>query len=249
MAPSKNLTDRFTVLVADHAIDAALLASRLDRQQYQFVCCRRPDEILLHTQNQSFNLIVLSDDKNAPELIKSIRNTRGVNSETPAIAAMAEEDLAQRKRLLAAGFDDCLKKSDLDKRMPELVEYWQDKQNSATALHYIRIIHNKTKHNRHLTLTIFNKLFEELPRQIEIIEAALKLQRYDVAEETVHKLHGSASFCALEEIRKPAFALENCLMNKNYATANPCCLILREQVLNFISRQTSILANLHTFNE
>jgi HPt (histidine-containing phosphotransfer) domain-containing protein len=110
----------------------------------------------------------------------------------------------------------------------------------SSALRYIEIIQSKTKHNQQLTSTIFNKLFEELPEQISIIASALKLQRYRLAQDTAHKLHGSVSFCDLDELRQAAQLLENCLAKKNYSSANFAFADLQKKIGNFLDHQQII---------
>ena len=112
------------------------------------------------------------------------------------------------------------------------------------ALKYIDIIQNKTKNNHRLTITIFNKLFEELPLQLSTIKEALNTRDYKLAEDTVHHLRGSAAFCDLEEIKKPAFALEHCLMNKDYEAVFQHFQLLEDSTLHFTSYRKAILAML-----
>jgi HPt (histidine-containing phosphotransfer) domain-containing protein len=115
------------------------------------------------------------------------------------------------------------------------------KNKTTDAMDYIQIILNKTKNNRSLTLTIFKKLFEELPLQIIIIKKALENGDYAIAKETTHKLHGSASFCGLIDIQNHAYALENCLINRNYEATEQNFLLLQQDVLNLTRHQRAIM--------
>jgi len=245
MPLTENLKNRFVVLLADERINAALLESRLDQQHYSVVWARQPNEVLLLTQTRVFNLIALSFINDTLEIFKVIKRTDSINRGTPVIALMGSEDASRRKPLIDAGFEDCLAGNAPENLLIEVIQSWQAKYNNA--LNYIQLIQNKTKHNQSLTVTIFNKLFAELPLQIETIRGALDCQQYKLAEDTVHKLHGSASFCDLEDIRKPAHALESCLIDKNYQTINRCFRSLEESILKFTNQQQAILANLNQF--
>lgn len=110
------------------------------------------------------------------------------------------------------------------------------------AASYIKILLDKTRGNHSLALTIFKKLFEEFPEQIDAIKNALDSQQYSVARQIIHKLHGSASFCGLNDIQEPASELESNLLNHDYESANRHFQILRRCVLNFTGHQTAILA-------
>ena len=121
--------------------------------------------------------------------------------------------------------------------------------NSKTlALAYIQIILNITNNSKSLTLTLFERLFEELPLQIVGIKDALENKQYDLAKEITHKLNGSTSFCGLTAIQQAANTLENCLLNNNYAKIDQHFLMLRQHTLNFTHHQEFILANLAKAN-
>ncbi|MDD5579419.1 MAG: Hpt domain-containing protein [Methylobacter sp.] len=115
------------------------------------------------------------------------------------------------------------------------------KNKTTGSLDYIQMILNKTKNNRLLTLIIFKKLFEEFPLQITIIKKALENGHYALAEETTHKLHGSASFCGLMDIQNHAYALESCLINRNYKATDQNFLLLQQGILNLTRHQKIIL--------
>lgn len=113
------------------------------------------------------------------------------------------------------------------------------------ASDYIRMVLDKTKNNRTLALTIFKKLFDELPQQLAGIEDSLKAGHYENAREITHKMHGSVSFCGLTDIQEPAKKLEQCLINKNYQAITPDLLLLRERVFEFTRYQETILAGVN----
>jgi HPt (histidine-containing phosphotransfer) domain-containing protein len=115
---------------------------------------------------------------------------------------------------------------------------------TLAALNYIRIVLDKTKNNRALAVTIFKKLFNELPQQLDCIEDSLKVGDYENAREITHKMHGSVSFCGLTEMQEPAKKLEQSLTNRNYQTIAQDWLQLQQKVLKFTCYQESILADL-----
>jgi HPt (histidine-containing phosphotransfer) domain-containing protein len=99
----------------------------------------------------------------------------------------------------------------------------------------------KTRNNPALTLTILNKLFEELPQQVAAIKKALTNNQYTVAEAVTHKLHGSVSLCGFTDMAKSADALENCLIKKDYQAMNSHFLLLQKRILNFTHNESVIL--------
>jgi CheY-like chemotaxis protein len=235
---------RFAVLLADKQLNAAFLESQLDPQQLHLVFTKDEVEVLALVQILSFNLILLAFNNSTLALIERIKSPDGLNRKTPVIALMNADEAQQKQALLDAGCEDCMMGTALEKPIIETIESWRDKQRTISALNYIQIIQNKTKNNQRLTRTIFNKLFEELPCQIEMIHDALQKQHFKLAEETVHKLHGSASLCDLEELRAPAYALESCLIDKNFKAVNQHFQMLQACTINFINHKPLILDNL-----
>ncbi|WP_235187635.1 Hpt domain-containing protein [Methylobacter tundripaludum] len=174
------------------------------------------------------------------ELIARIKDPLGMNSKTPIIAIVNPTKAPQSEQQCPAEFDDILTGPITEQRLNELIGLWKTK---ALALDYIQILLSKTKNNRRLTLTLFEKLFEELPLQVIDIKDALKNKQYDLAREITHKLNGSVSFCGLMDIQQPANALESCLLNNNYASTHRHFLMLQQRTLNFTCHQTFILEN------
>ncbi len=174
------------------------------------------------------------------ELIARIKDPVGINNKTPIIALSPSTEDVQRESQ-SMEFDDSLMSPITAERLNELIDLWQTK---ASALIYIQTLQLKTKNNHRLTLTLFEKLFEELPLQIIDIKDALEKKQYDLAQAITHKLNGSVSFCGLTDIQQPANALESCLLQNDYAAIDQHFLMLQQHTLNFTYHQESILANL-----
>ncbi|NOT10641.1 MAG: hypothetical protein HOP23_02215 [Methylococcaceae bacterium] len=242
----KNPTDFFDVLFAGNRLKAALLESRLDQKTYRLVFARQEQDVLVQLQMRAFDLIVLAFNKNILEIIKLTKSANIPNNRTPVVALLNPQEINQKIHLLDAGIEDCLIGDTFENQIIDLINDWKSKKNNTMALNYIALISDRTKHNQRLTVTIFNKLFEELPWQIKIIKEALDRQDYKLAVETVHILHGSVSLCNLEEIRKIAFFLESCLRSKNYDAVYEYFLMLETYILNFTSYRNLILANLQS---
>jgi HPt (histidine-containing phosphotransfer) domain-containing protein len=172
-----------------------------------------------------------------PELIALIKDPLCINNKTPLIAVANPTEGSQS----LMEFDDSLIRPITEEQLNEVIDFWQTK---TLALAYIQMILDKTKNNRSLTLTIFEKLFAELPLQIIDIKNALENKQYELAKEVTHKLNGSVSFCGLMDIQVSANTLENYLLTNNYASTHQHFLILQQHTLNFTRHKESILANL-----
>jgi HPt (histidine-containing phosphotransfer) domain-containing protein len=233
--------------------------SSLKHQRQNIIVATQYDDILTQIGTTQFDLIVLdltidgtaaSDSgqlrnvahPGQPELITRIKDPRGINNKTPVIAIINPIKDNQNNLPYLSVFDDNLIAPLTEQQLNEVIDHWQTKK--ASALDYIEIMLGKTKNNQRLTLTLFEKLFEELPLQVIEIKNALVNAQYDLAQEITHKLNGSVSFCGLMDIQQPANALESCLLTNNYISADQHFLMLQQRTLNFTRHQKLILANL-----
>jgi CheY-like chemotaxis protein len=227
----------FLLLIADNAIDCSLLEHQLDQHCLSAVLTKEPNKISMLLKTIPFDLILL--DIGFIDLFKA---ADCINNQTPVIAIIDSANNKQKQNIIAAGFDDYLIRPVTISKLKEIIDLWNINNLSPSAYDYIRAILNATQNNRRLTLTIFNKLFEEFPLQITAIKDALAHQHFQLAEEITHKLHGSASFCGLTIIQKSANSLENCLINKDYSAIKPQFLILQQSIHFLINQQKTILA-------
>lgn len=250
-----NQDQQFNVLITGD-IDMNHLSSQRHRQN--IIVTNEYDEILRHIETTQFDLILLDLTVNCSvtsvpdrlrhfrhpwqlELITRIKDPLGLNNTTPIIAIINSTEESQKEKQSLIEADDWLIKPISEKQLNETIDIWQTK---AIALAYIQIILNKTKNNQQLTLTIFEKLFEELPQQIIHIKDALKNKQYDRAKEITHQLNGSVSFCGLTNIQQSANTLESCLLKNNYAAIDQHFQMLQQCTLDFTHHQESIIKNL-----
>jgi len=238
MSPKSKQHDQFVVLLTD---DNDALHSLLKQDHHSVILAKEYNEIVSLISVTHFDLILLGFTENSSELFRLIKSSDCINNKTPVIAIINPNEDAQKKRIVAMGFDDCLIRPVTQKQLHTLIGL---QQKPISTSEYIQAVLSKTQNNRQLTLTIFDKLFDELPLQITGIKEALENKQYTLAEEITHKLNGSASFCGLIDIQKPAHALENCLIRKDHELTNRHFLVLQHRVLNLISHQQSIKASL-----
>ena len=228
----------------------ALLAhdgsATLQMQQLQDTC--RNALVLTSTQdntvtaitNELFNLIIVDRGINNFNLISIIKTAGGINCRTPAIALVDNDNLEQRKNLVADGFDDCLTKPLTADVLDAVIQFWRGNDVLSTVLNSIQVLLAKCNNNS-LVLRLYKKLYEELSLQAVQIGEALENRQYEMAFELAHKLNGSAKVCCLKEIGDSANSLETCLILKEYAQASGYFLILRQCIADFYSHRQPVL--------
>jgi HPt (histidine-containing phosphotransfer) domain-containing protein len=115
---------------------------------------------------------------------------------------------------------------------------------SGEVQDYLQMILTKTRNDKQLAFSIFAQLFDELPDQLDGIQNALNRQQYDLARQITHKLHGSLSICGLENIRRQANNLEQCLDNNNYGAISRYWFQLQQCAFDFTAQQQALLESL-----
>jgi HPt (histidine-containing phosphotransfer) domain-containing protein len=231
-----NQQEQYLVLIAGNDIDCALFEHQLDQHYFSAVVSKEPNGTSTLLKTISFDLILIDI-----RFIKLVKAADSMNKQTPVIAIIDFASDNPNQNSINTGFDDYLIRPVNISELKEMIDLWCLKNKSTSAFDYIRAILDATQNNHQLALTIFKKLFEEIPLQIHAIKDALANQHFQLAEEITHKLHGSASFCGLKVIQKSASALENCLINKDYSAVKLNFLILQQCILMFISQQKTIL--------
>ncbi|MGZ5050370.1 MAG: Hpt domain-containing protein [Methylobacter sp.] len=189
-------------------------------------------------ENTRFDLIFFDLALDYSEFSAQIKTVGNINSKSPVFAMIPPSE-ATNKENMPPGFVDWLAKPITAQRLNDVIERWH-----AKALDYIQIMLGKTNNNQRLALTIFDKLFDELPEQITRIKAALDDGQYDLVREIAHRLNGSASFCGLTDIQQAANTLEHCLTNNELIALDRHFLTLEQCSLDLIQHENIILANL-----
>ncbi len=236
-----NQHNQFTVLIAG---DLGIDRCTSEHRRRNIITANRHEDILSLIETTQFELILVDLNINyptVPEIVARIKAPLGANSKTPVIAVINSAENIEKARQHLPEFDDWLSKPVSEEQLRQIISLRQTK---LLAQNYVCLMLDKTKNNQRLALTIFEKLFAELPLQLTGIKDALANKQYDNAKDIAHKMNGSASFCGLLDIQQSANALESCLFNNNHTAAIQHFDILQQCILNFTRHQEFILANL-----
>ena len=192
--------------------------------------------VLLYT---CFDLILLDENLANAEIISFIKGEGGLNHKTPVYVMSGQQQSHPQQHLLALGIDGCITKPLSELALEQLLS--SPPSTDTTPPDYVQILLDKTQNNKNLALTIFKKLFAELPQQLADIRNALQNHQYQSALDVTHKLHGSVGFCGFTDIQQPAYALENCLLHQDYHSATGNFSALKAAILNFTAQEAAIL--------
>jgi HPt (histidine-containing phosphotransfer) domain-containing protein len=250
MSVKTSLQDQFIILLTG---DTVINTDSLDHSRQKICVINNPDDLIRVIATTHFDLILLDITANSstalvPDrlhehqaLITLIKDPLCINNNTPIVTIIKATELLHGENQHEIKVDGSLIKPITEEQLNKTIDLWQTK---AFASAYIQILMNKTKNNQQLALTLFEKLFEELPLQMTDIKNAIEDNQHDLAQAITHKLNGSASFCGFIEIQQPANALECALINDNYTDIPKNLLTLQQHILNLTHLQTSIIASL-----
>nr|WP_305906662.1 response regulator [Methylomarinum sp. Ch1-1]MDP4519358.1 response regulator [Methylomarinum sp. Ch1-1] len=243
----------FPIFIADdNEINRLLLKSQLEKRSDDITLAEDGKQALSLLQQNKYGLILLDLQMpyyNGLELLEKIKQSNCINHNTPVIAITAHAQSHQRKKLIDAGFDECLIKPVLLEQLDEVLNVWQpiknNNVNKQSPVHaYIEQMLEKTMHNKDLANVLFNKLFSELPEQIDVIKQALEQTDWTSAKDVTHKLHGSVGFCGFKDLQNAAHRLETHLSDGEIEAALSSFATLQRQIDHFIGLEQAILQNL-----
>ena len=201
-------------------------------------------ETAIAITNRLFNLIIIDMAIAGDKLISTARSQGCINLNTPVIALIDSNNARTKRNLINAGFDDCMTKPLTTDMLAEAISLWRDNDILVSFFESIHALLGIFRHNNKVVLSLYRKLFEELPRQIEQIETAINTKQYHKAVEVAHQINASAKICYLKTIGDLANALEACLLKKNYDLVETYFLMLQKNISALISHRHSILEHL-----
>jgi HPt (histidine-containing phosphotransfer) domain-containing protein len=234
----------FSILLADDRTDANNPGLLINSQECTILFTNCQVHAATVTNQQKFDLIFISQNF-TNNLITLLKNSpHNLNFSTPTLALITTSDLLQRKSLIQAGYDDYIKLPLSADKLNEIISLWRHNDDLARILYAVDTLLLKLNNNHKLVLTLWQKLFEELPLQLLDIENNLKNQKFEKAGFIVHKLNGSAKICGLSAIEGSGIDLENCLLAHNFQNASDYYKQLHKQVMDLLSWQPQILDRL-----
>lgn len=257
---SEQLFQDMHFLVADdNEINRMLLRAQLLKLGAEVDDARDGGEALEMLQIQPYDLVFL--DLQMPvlhglEVMDALKKEAGPNTHTPVVAITAHAQPEQRQSVIDRGFAECLIKPILERqvvetaaeilKLPATVAADAPVTDSA-SLRYSATLLSRSQGRRSTALEIARKLFEELPEQLATIEQALGRREQDEAARVTHKVHGSASFCGLEELRRAAKGLESKLLEANpWDGCETTFQGVKDEIGRLLAQQSEIIRDLET---
>jgi CheY-like chemotaxis protein len=235
--------EQFITLLA-HANCSALSITLMQDLSGTLVLTDTQQEASTAITNKLFNLLIVDMDLNGLSLVSSAKTIGSINCQTPIIALIDQNDSEHRKSLITAGFDDYLLKPLSNDNVNELIRFWRENNEIAVYLESINTLLTIFRDNKSVVSTLYKKLLEELPKQVELIKVGLKTGQYQLALDAAHSVNGFAKVCHLKGFEDLTIALNECMDQKRYNLAegyfsmlqNACNTMIhhRQMILNYL---------------
>lgn len=199
----------------------AIVDQAVDGQQAVDLSMNLPYDILMFD--------ILMPNLSGTEALRQIRaNTANPNSATPAVAITALPTQELQEELLAVSIQHCVTKPISEDDLGQvLLTYFAftgnptsssdshshppNEQDDLKDFELWRAL-QQMNGDKALIRTLLTKLSQELPDQLARIEQLIEKQNYEQARDMVHKVHGSAAYCATPRLKQSAKVLETALL-------------------------------------
>lgn len=199
------------------------------------------EDTLAAISKRQFNLIIVDLTLKGLDIISSVKTPNSVNYQTPVVALIDIDEINQRKNIIKQGFDDCLVKPLSVHNLEETIAFWRGNNNWTAYQESIQTLLTNCKNNRTLATTLYKKLFEALPQQIDRIDSALQSGDYPSALDPAHTLNGCIKTCYVKPLEEIAQNLETSVIEKNYDLVDGYFLMLKQKIRAFIDYERQIL--------
>ncbi len=110
---------------------------------------------------------------------------------------------------------------------------------------YIDAMLKRTMGNEKLAITLFEKLFTEIPVEIKLLQLAVNKNEIIIAQNILHKLQGSFSFCGFLTLSVLSKQLEEAFLTKDLEKNKLFFKRLKQEINNFNVLREDILKKLY----
>ncbi len=248
-------TNRDCVLVVDeNELNGWLLAEQIRQWlEYTETVSSAEDALNLINRTETRYALIFINAKLQPHqganLAHRIRDLRRPSQASPLILTGAHRDQHPSEHYLRLGFNDFLCQPVLLDDVQQLLQRWLLDPAQTGASFYATQIQNKTTHfSAALRANLIQALFDETPRNLADIEAAVAQNNWQNAWETTHKLHGSLIYYGLNLFMPALQRLSHALRGQDLLSTRIHIHLLHKTVSRLLVDKEEILLLLQESN-
>ncbi|BBL71033.1 response regulator [Methylogaea oryzae] len=239
------------LVVDDNPLNRDLVRLQLEEFGFAVETVCNGEEALLALTASPYKLVLM--DLHMPvlggrETIRRLRATDGANRDVPVIALTAQTCGSDRETLKVEGFNGVLYKPlEMDELAQTLAVFYPEAMSAANQAAAAQpgtwpCLLRRANGSVALAQLLLTRLMEELPRQMALIMQALDSGQREKALESAHKLHGSAAYFDLNDIKAAADTLERLLIAQVKIGEQAACNRLAAAIDAFLLQRDAIMA-------
>ena len=209
--------------VDDNPANLKLIGTLLKEQVEHLVLCDSGKAAIQQAQKQALDLILMDiqmpdiDGIQASETIRTLPQ----HQNTPIVAVTAHILQDERERLVTAGMHDYLAKPIDEQKLRQLLNNYVTTSKNAHSALPLRtasldwdLALRQAANKEDLARDLLEMLVDFLPEARLKVETAMAQQDATALREIVHKLHGSASYSGVPQMKNLCFQLEQSLLHQ-----------------------------------
>ncbi|VAW75744.1 hypothetical protein MNBD_GAMMA12-1591 [hydrothermal vent metagenome] len=239
----QNLNGLSILVVDDNKINRKLIQALLSEQGAKIFEASDGKKAVDIFSAQHIDFIVMDIQMpvmSGTEATRKIRSMEQGRQRTPIIALTAATLDGDQDRFVRAGFDGVLIKPIQDTKLYDIIDQWvtprqvepevlENKENkpeptvknkkkikdAVSVMFDRKLALRLTGGNMDLANELFFMLVEDLPNMKNVLNQSLNPLDCEKLENISHKIHGAASYCAVNVIKESADAVEKASRTKN----------------------------------
>jgi two-component system sensor histidine kinase BarA len=241
------------ILVADdNEINLKLITALLDNLEASVVQAHDGQEAIEKAVLSPYDIIFMDihmPKMNGMEVTGRIRSIEQPNQHTPIIALTADVISGTKEKVLASGMDDYLAKPIDEQEMRHILKHFVlGEQVDTRELHVQKStkperiaeetlpVYDEEKAfrtaggNRSLVEEMLQKMLAELPQQLSLIQQKYSTLDWTGLRESIHRLHGSTSVCAVAALDRVVAELEKSARERDISSTQTLMVKLKHEV-------------------
>lgn len=231
--------------VDDMPINLRLLSTWLQESPIKLKLCYGGKDAVKSCQEEEFDLILMDvqmPDMDGLEATQNIRRTH-LNQGTPVIAVTAHAFKEEQEKLLNSGMDDYLPKPLELGALLNVIQRWcSSPEHNITTLADIdwQLALSRANSSEKIANDLLNEFAQQLPKDLEDIEQAYRLQDWESMKQKVHRLHGASCYTGVPKLQQISNEVETELKEKHFDEARRKFPELKDAIESVLRQQASM---------
>ncbi len=230
-------TEKNILVVDDSEVNIQLLEIQLNELGHNVTIAGTGELAVSLATSHQFDMIFMDIQMPGIDGLQATRRIRQHNRSVPIVGLTAHATTEEEKEYRGAGMNDVLIKPakieslrDMTHKMgqPDAFPPLAESGTDALPIFDLALALANANDRPDLAVELFNLLLENLPRDIDVINAAS--DNIDELKRAVHRLHGTVCYCGVPRLARAIEKLELALKRGNKSEIRPLLNLLNGEV-------------------